>query len=109
MSKRGKQAKCPLCEKTIKACDKSIENLHKHYEFLMQNLSPIREIKLSYADDNDMHFCSWISIKYVKKGRLYEKTERFAPGTGFSKGTLVATFNKLLEQILSENSYNGGT
>ena len=109
MSKRGNQAKCPLCEKTIKACDKSIENLHKHYRFLMQNLSPIREIKLSYADDNDMHFCSWISIKYVKEGIHYEKTVRFAPGTVFSKGGLVATFNKMLEAIIAENSYNGGT
>jgi hypothetical protein len=104
MIKRGEQEKCPLCEKTIKECDKSIENLHKHYGFLMQNLSPIQGIKLSYADDNDMHFCSWIEVRYVKRGISYEKQERFAPGTTFDKGMLVRVFNQLLEQILSEKS-----
>jgi hypothetical protein len=51
-----------------------------------------------------MHFCSWIEVRYVKRGISYEKQERFAPGTTFDKGTLVRVFNQLLEQILSENS-----
>lgn len=109
MEGKTKVNKCKRCEQTIRNCDKVIENLHKHYGYFMETLAPIERIHLSYCDDNDMHFVSSISVNYSKKGGRYEKTERFAPGTVFSKRTLVATFNKLLEEIIAENSYKGGT
>lgn len=98
-----KRQQCPLCEKTIKACDKSIENLHKHYGYIMENLSPIKKIHLSYADDNDMHFVSSITVGYVRKGIYLKKTKRYPPGHTFGKIELVNTFNELLAEILSDN------
>ena len=103
MEDQEKQVQCPLCEKTIKACDKTIENLHKHYGYMMETLSPIEKIYLSYADDNDMHFVSSITVGYVHKGVYLEKTKRYKPGYTFGKSELVRVFNELLAEILSDN------
>lgn len=102
MEYQKKQKRCPLCEKTIKDCDRAIENLHKHYGYMMKTLSPIEKIHLSYADDNDMHFVSWITVRYIHKGITYEKNRRYKPGYTFSKSELVQVYNELLEEILSD-------
>ena len=106
MEDQKKQEQCPLCEKTIKACDRTIENLHKHYGYMMETLSPIKKIHLSYADDNDMHFVSSITVRYVHKGITYEKNRRYAPGYTFSKAKLVRVYNEMLEEVISGN-HNG--
>ena len=106
MEEQEKQEQCPLCEKTIKACDRTIENLHKHYGYMMKTLSPIEKIHLSYADDNDMHFVSSITVRYVRKGITYEKNRRYASGYTFSKAELVRVYNEMLEEVISGN-HNG--
>lgn len=103
MEAKTKMTQCERCEQTIRNCDRSIENLKKHYGYMMENLSPIEKIHLSYADDNDMHFVSSITIGYVHKGIYYEKTKRYAPGYTFGKSELVRVFNELLAEILSNN------
>ena len=93
-----------------KIFDTNMQELHSFYRTIISELKEkknhhFESIELVVAESKDMHFLSYIEIRYTINGIMHEETVGYNPDHRFTTKEIVETCNKLLKQMLS--NYKG--
>ena len=92
-------------EEQMEACNETVERLHTFYRKIISGLekkknNQFKSIEISFNESQDMHFVSFINIRYEHSGNSYEGIVRYSPDHKFTAEEIVEGCNALLKQMI---------